>query len=169
MFIVAVGPRVTTPLQNPNIRETTLPLTPYKIIRLGMSADTEQRLLYMPCEWNGSLCCVGCTCSWSQLGSLAGCSSSGFFCTILCTVLSQWEFLLMGNSGRFPPRKASCNRVVLPNPNLLKCIAGSFHVSIIHHALTWTTGSLTCVGDHSYACVYTQGVGHADSESAEHF
>ena len=25
----------------------------------------------------------------------------------------------MGNSGRFPPRKASCNRVALPNPNKL--------------------------------------------------
>ena len=23
----------------------------------------------------------------------------------------------MGNSGRFPPREASCNRVALPNPN----------------------------------------------------
>ena len=30
--------------------------------------------------------------------------------------------------------------------------AGSFHVSVIHQTLTWTTGSLTCVHDHY--CVY---------------
>ena len=35
---------------------------------------------------------------------------------------------------------------------------GSFRVSVIHRALTWTTGSFTCVCDHSYACVYTQGL-----------
>ena len=28
--------------------------------------------------------------------------------------------------------------------------AGSFHISEIHQTLTWTTGSLTSVGDHSY-------------------
>ena len=33
----------------------------------------------------------------------------------------------------------------------------------------WTTRSLTCVCDRSCACVYTQGVGHTDSESAQHF
>ena len=32
----------------------------------------------------------------------------------------------------------------------------------------WTTGSLTCVRDYSYACV-TRGVEHTDSESAQHF
>ena len=38
--------------------------------------------------------------------------------------------------------------------------AGSFHVSIIHRTLAWTTGSVTCVRDHSYACIpYTQGLG----------
>ena len=35
---------------------------------------------------------------------------------ILYTFLFQWEFL-MGNLGRFPQGRASCNRVVLPNPN----------------------------------------------------
>ena len=29
-----------------------------------------------------------------------------------------------------------------------KVHAGSFHVSVIHRNLTWTTGSLTCVHDH---------------------
>ena len=33
--------------------------------------------------------------------------------------------------------------------------AGSFCVSVIHGTMTWTTGSLTCVRDHSFACVYT--------------
>ena len=36
---------------------------------------------------------------------------------------------------------------------------GSPHVSIIHQTLTWTTGSLTCVHDHSYACSYKRGLG----------
>ena len=40
-----------------------------------------------------------------------------------------------------------------------KVHAGSFHVSIIHQTLTWTTGCLTCVRDHSYAWAYTQGLG----------
>ena len=35
-----------------------------------------------------------------------------------------------------------------------------FHMGVIHQTLTWTTGSLTrCIRDHSYACVYTQGLG----------
>ena len=42
------------------------------------------------------------------------------------------------------------------------CVQG-FCVSIIHQTLTWTAGSLTCVRDHSYACVYTSGVEHTDN------
>ena len=37
--------------------------------------------------------------------------------------------------------------------------AGSFPVSVIHQTLTWTTGSLSCIHDHSCACVYTWGLG----------
>ena len=45
--------------------------------------------------------------------------------------------------------------------------AGGFRVSLIHRTLTW---SLTCVRDHSYACVYIHtGVGHIDNVSALHF
>ena len=44
-------------------------------------------------------------------------------------------------------------------PPVSKVHAGSFCVSIIHRTLTWTIGSLTCVRDYSYACVYTQGLG----------
>ena len=43
---------------------------------------------------------------------------------------------------------------------VLQVHAGSFHVSVFHQPLTWTTGSLTCVHDHSYACVYAQGLAH---------
>ena len=35
----------------------------------------------------------------------------------------------------------------------------SFRVSVIHRTLTWTTGALTCVRDHYYACVYTRRLG----------
>ena len=42
---------------------------------------------------------------------------------------------------------------------IIKVHAGSFRVCIIHQTLTWTTGSLTCVRDHSYACIFTQVLG----------
>ena len=44
-------------------------------------------------------------------------------------------------------------------PYVSKVHAGSFRVAVIHRNLTWTTGSLTCVSDHSYACVCTWGLG----------
>ena len=38
--------------------------------------------------------------------------------------------------------------------------AGSFRVSVIHQTdIFWTTWSLSCVCDHSCACVYTRGLG----------
>ena len=40
--------------------------------------------------------------------------------------------------------------------------AGSFHV--IHRTLTWTTGSLMCVHNHSYLCIYTRGLGTPTSQ-----
>ena len=53
-------------------------------------------------------------------------------------------------------------RAALPSP----INAGSFRVSVIHRTLTRTTGSLTCVRNQSYACVYIHtGVGHTDNES----
>ena len=44
------------------------------------------------------------------------------------------------------------------------CAVQCSHVSIIHQTLTWTTGSLTCVHDHSYTYVYTQGLGTLTSQ-----
>ena len=37
--------------------------------------------------------------------------------------------------------------------------AGYFGVSVVHQTLTWTSGFLTCVRDHSGECVYTRGLG----------
>ena len=42
---------------------------------------------------------------------------------------------------------------------VLQVHAGTVHVSVIHQTLTWPTGSLAYVCDHSYAWVYTQGLG----------
>ena len=39
-----------------------------------------------------------------------------------------------------------------------KVHSGSIRVSVIHRTRTWSTGSLTCVRDHSCACVYTRGL-----------
>ena len=81
------------------------------------------------------------------------CLHSGEFCTLCCPNgnFSQGKF------GLLSPRKASCNRVELPVLINYEVHAGSFRVSIIRRTLTRTTGSLTCVRDPSYACVYTRG------------
>ena len=64
----------------------------------------------------------------------------------------------MGKSGRFAQGKPAATESRYPNAySNYKVHAGSVRVSIIHRTLTWTTGSLTCVRDHSYACVYIQG------------
>ena len=44
---------------------------------------------------------------------------------------------------------------------VIQVYAVSLRVSVIHRTLTWTTGYLTCVQDHFYACIYTQ---HFDLE-----
>ena len=83
------------------------------------------------------------------------CSSEFFyflFFIFLILLLS-----LPGNSARL-------TRVWLQQPQeqrypVLQVHAGPFRISVIHWTLTWTTGSLTCIRDHSYACVYTLGLG----------
>ena len=69
--------------------------------------------------------------------------------------------------GKFGPTylgmAAAAARAALLSPTSV--YAGSFRVFVIHRNLTWTTGSLTCVRDHSYACVYIYihtGVRHCD-------
>ena len=57
----------------------------------------------------------------------------------------------MRNLGGFPQGKPAATETCCPS-----VISYRVHrVSIIHQALTWTTGSLTCIRDRSYACVYT--------------
>ena len=64
---------------------------------------------------------------------------------------------LSGNSGRLTwVRLQQPQKQRYPD---LQVHAGSFRVSVIHRTLRWTTGSLTCVSDHLYACVYTRGLG----------
>ena len=80
-------------------------------------------------------------------------------CFVFCTLWDR-EFLLWKIRVAFP------KEIQLPNPkqNNYKAHAGSFRVSTIHRTLTWTSGSLTCVPDHSYACVYTRGLGMSTSQ-----
>ena len=75
-----------------------------------------------------------------------------FIYVILYTLLS-----LSGNLHHLTwvrPQQPQEQRYPVPQVH-----AGSFRVSVIHRAPTWTTGSLSCICDRSYACVYTQGLG----------
>ena len=70
--------------------------------------------------------------------------------------------------GKFGPRYLGKAAAAARAALVLQVHAGSFPVSVIHRTLTWTTGSVSCVRDHSYVCVNTRGLGHTDGESA-HF
>ena len=59
----------------------------------------------------------------------------------------------MGISGRFPQEKPAATESRYPTLINYQVHAGSIRVPVIHRTLTWTTGSSTCVRDHSYACV----------------
>ena len=83
----------------------------------------------------------------------------GFFIYILFSLLWNlchltWVRLQQLQEQRYP---------------VLQVYAGSFHVSVIHRTLTWTTGSLTGVRAHSYAMHIHTGVGHTDSKPVQHF
>ena len=71
-----------------------------------------------------------------------------FVCLFLNTLKGRltWVRLQQPQEHRYP---------------VLQMHAWSFRVSVIYRTLTWATGSLTCVRDHSYACVYiyTWGLG----------
>ena len=77
---------------------------------------------------------------------------------ILYTLLSQWEFPPWEIWVAFS-KESQLQQSCYTQLKQIKVHAGSFCVSIIHGTLTWMTGSLTCVRDHSYACVYTRGLG----------
>ena len=58
-------------------------------------------------------------------------------------------YYLFREFGRpYPGKATAAARAALPSPT---SHAESFRISVIHRTLTWTTGSLTCVRDHSYA------------------
>ena len=59
--------------------------------------------------------------------------------------------------------KVSSHRTALPSLFVFSCVQ-CFRASVIHQTLTWATGSLTCVHGHSYACIYTQGLGTLTSQ-----
>ena len=71
--------------------------------------------------------------------------------------MSQWEFLPWVIMVAFP-KERQLQQSRATQPYLSKVHIGLFRVSIIHRTMTWTTGSLTCVRDYSYACVYTRGL-----------
>ena len=80
-----------------------------------------------------------------------------YTCCILMT-----DVATVSNSGRMHSPKESQLQQTLINYNVH---AGSFGVSAIHRTLTWTTWSLTCVRDYSYACVRIHtGVGTPTSQ-----
>ena len=71
-------------------------------------------------------------------------------------LFSQWEFFAMGNSVRFSQGKPAATGSRYPTLINYEVHAGFFRASIMHRTLTWTTGSVTCVREHSYdAWVYT--------------
>ena len=69
------------------------------------------------------------------------------------------EISPIGNSGSVSQGKPAAAESRYSTLIKYELHAGSFRVSIIHRALTWTTGALACVLDHSYAPVYTRGLG----------
>ena len=60
----------------------------------------------------------------------------------------KFEPPYLGND--YSSRKSSA----IQSYKFMRCL---FVFSVIHRTPRWKTGSLTCVRDHSYACVYTPG------------
>ena len=61
------------------------------------------------------------------------------------TLFSQWDFLPMGNSGRFSLGKPAATESRYPPLINYKVHAGPFRVSVTRRLLTWPTGCLMCV------------------------
>ena len=71
----------------------------------------------------------------------------------------------MENSGHFPQGKPTATESRYPTLINYKVHSGFFRVSVIHLTLTWITGSLTCVRDHSYARAYKRGLDTPTSQN----
>ena len=93
-------------------------------------------------------------------------AEAGFFVFVFVDFAIPMEIFPLGNSGRFPQEKPAATPSHYPSLISYKVHAESFRASIIHR--TWITVSLTYIHDHSYVCVYTQGLG-TPTESAQHF
>ena len=94
--------------------------------------------------------------------------SDEFCCAVNCqsAIFFNYFFTLCCPNGKFFPLEIW---VTFPKESQLQqsrypvlingqVHAGSFHV-VIHQTMTWTRGALMCVRNHSYACVYTGGLG----------
>ena len=85
-------------------------------------------------------------CSFSNISKIGG----PFLFFSLLDFVVPIRIFPVGNSDRFPQGKPAATESRYPTLINYKVHAGSFRVSVIHRTLT---GSLTCVRDHSYACV----------------
>ena len=96
---------------------------------------------------------------------------TGFPCTI-CVCVCVCVFFLFNFIFLYTLLSLS-EHLGSPTPQeqhypVLQVHAGSFHVSVIPTTLTWITGSLTCVHDHSYVCVYIHTGGLGTPKSSQH-
>ena len=78
---------------------------------------------------------------------------------VFYTLLSQRQFFSHRKFGVAFPKESQLQQLRYQTLINYKVHAGCFCASVIHQTLTWTIGSLTCVRDHSYACIYTWGLG----------
>ena len=76
------------------------------------------------------------------------CKQITFLSECICIIIYIHFIIPFGKFG--PPHRAA-----LSSPTSACWV---FRVSEIHRTLTGTTGSLSCVCDHSYACAYTRGL-----------
>ena len=79
-------------------------------------------------------------CALGRVVSFAACCQS---CYLACKSLDTTLLF-----------KITVQKLVYMYPSVSKVHAGSFRFSVSHRTLTWTTGSLTCVRGHSYACAF---------------
>ena len=87
---------------------------------------------------------------YSMLGALGS-------VVISVEAFCQWALLSVQIIRHFPTIYIFCTEVHLSFCTVSKVHAGSFRASVIHRTLIKTTGTLTYVRDHYYACVYTHG------------
>ena len=86
--------------------------------------------------------------------------------TLICSLFFSFSFSIhfIIPFGKFgPPYLGKTTEAATQSCKYMLDLLG---VSVIHRTLTWTTWSLTRVSDHSYAGVYTRGLG---TPTTQHF